>query len=416
MEHLKFCFKSGIVLISLLLIYTTSMVLVQLIPKNYIKGNVIKSCELIEKEGFRKEILPSFLSLYTTLDTYSDLLFIDMAISSNSENPAESAMLNRFYSPENSDAPSAALAIEGANDRIELNEYGWYGRCWNGHQIFVRPLLVLLDYYHMRFLNGLIFIFVTLSLIYLLYSKVDKIFACFTAFFLLYFNYYLVPLCLQFSIVFYIVAFATILLLVKPLLFDKQQIVYLYFLALGSIVCFFDVFTTAYLTLGFPLLILCVKKQQYIRWDKIIFICAIWLIGYSITWGGKFLIGYELTGINILSSAIKAAKIRTSASINGSSISIYGMAYALRILVVPFLMLIVCLPKYLKLMDKNKIKKYSPLFMIFAITPVWFLAMRQHSFLHIFFTYRGWILPVLTVTIFILLTKKGTNIYKLNEQ
>ena len=149
----------------------------------------------------------------------------------------------------------------------------------------------------------------------------------------------------------------------------------------------------------------------------VVIICICWLIGYSLTWGSKFLIGSVLTGTNLLTDALHAAQMRTSSSIGSEKISLLRVGSSLRILIPIAVLFIGFIPYYIKNRQSNiDFRRLSPIFLIAMIVPMWFVVLSNHSIVHILFTYRAWILPVFSVIVLLYYTIDQEKIFSIKKR
>ena len=150
----KNIFKIAFYFFIILLTLLTSLIIVNLIPKEYIENNVKKSVQVFVNEGYYPKVK---LAHNYLLDNYTDALMINTAYSVDSEKPLESAILmRRSYRPKENlkleevgtnDKPIQCL-IENVNETNET--YLEYSRYWHGYMIYLRPLLVFFNYLQIR--------------------------------------------------------------------------------------------------------------------------------------------------------------------------------------------------------------------------------------------------------------------------
>ena len=127
------------------------------------------------------------------------------------------------------------------------------------------------------------------------------------------------------------------------------------------------------------------------------------------------MMGYILTGNNILADAMQSAELRTSNSYKGMEMTIpniikfiwdtinaMGLTYLLYLCLAIIIAFIVLYCKVLK--SKTVFKEYSWLLLVAMIVPVWFLVLRNHSIQHGWFTWRAGLLSIISVILFIVYT------------
>ena len=160
---------------------------------------------------------------------------------------------------------------------------------------------------------------------------------------------------------------------------------------------YFDLLTYPLLTLGAPLVLWTVLKSSHRFIENlrnIVRISVFWGIGYGGMWSLKWLIGGFVTGENVLSDAVEQVVYRTSSVVSDTVVTISKLAHELQyssrqytwilsmlILAVYFVYQVVKIKKINWKMIIN--------YMVISMFPmVWYLAMRNHSFGHHWFTYR----------------------------
>lgn len=406
----------------LISIYVGLMVLVYSIPNGAVNENINKSAIIMMDEGPSEVILPGFLDRYRHIDGFSDNLMVDMSLKPANIGVLESSMLNDFYCrlqptgfPDGlSFAKSMKEASEGNTDKLELYRYG---RCWNGYLIAIKPLLLIMDYSGMRYLNFVLFSFLVMFCLYLIWIKISPIASLTFCGSLLYFNFWMAPFCLQYMITSSFMLLCSIIVLSQNVLLKNTFNCSLLFFVIGSLIAFVDVFTMPYLTLGIPLIFYILQNKEVITSFNIILICVCWFLGYSFTWCSKFVLGSVLSGVDILGDAVQAAKMRTSTFIGDSEINMVGVLSDLIILVPVIIVVLFILPFYFKnRKTRVSVAKYRVLLLLIAIVPLWFILLSNHSFGHIFFTYRGWLLPVYGLIMYMYYTSSlSDNRFELGE-
>lgn len=406
----------------LLGLYVGLMIAIQYIPNESIMANITKSAETLQKEGPRRIVFPGFFERYRTLDGHTDCLMIDMAVKPHHAGAVNSAMLNECYCHLESDGQPNGY--EFANDLFNVSkgkteglELYRYGRCWNGYLVVLKPLLVLMDFNQIRILNIIILYLLMVICVVLIYRKLSPFLGISFAFLLVYFNFYLSPMSLQYMQGAFIVLLCSVLVLVSKRLTQTISNLCLFFFIIGSVMAFVDVLTLPQLTLGLPLLFVFLVKKMKMSMMDVVIICICWLIGYSLTWGSKFLIGSVLTGTNLLTDALHAAQMRTSSSIGSEKISLLRVGSSLRILIPIAVLFIGFIPYYIKNRQSNiDFRRLSPIFLIAMIVPMWFVVLSNHSIVHILFTYRAWILPVFSVIVLLYYTIDQEKIFSIKKR
>ncbi len=224
----------------------------------------------------------------------------------------------------------------------------------------------------------------------------------------------------QNSDIFYIMLLSTIFILCKNefLLRDKN---YLYFfLIIGIVTAYFDFLTYPITALGIPLCVCVLMNKNFFFTStlKKVFIklssyLIAWGFGYAGMWAGKWFLATLFTSQNVIKNALLNAMYRTSttlvASEGGHSFTMLdvfkrnidalfsgSLPIILGVLAI-FLMylLIVNIQKF------HVTKSMALTFLFVAVLPfVWYLAVKNHSYVHNFFTYRNLAITLFSLTCF----------------
>lgn len=405
--------KIIILYIFLASIFTLLLISVFAIPTSTIKNNIVESVKQIQKEGLWFQPLSFYLF---QIDNMTDCLMMNINSSANSDNPIRSSMIVNYSQPYKygdtgtylkMDKTTLDIAENGANESTIFSDYARY---WHGYQVVLRPLLYIFNYNQIRILNYITF-FILLSItILLLYKRLNIIFALTFAATLVLSNIMIVPLAIQFSTCFYIAFIGMIFILYRKKTIDSKQSAVLFF-TIGALTSYMDFLTTPILTLGFPLIVLIAKSERNKRINTMFRQTILWFIGYASIWSSKWLIGWILTGDNIINTAIGCAQQRIGNTIIYGGIempmsdffeimintvsSIINPIWVIIIL----LSLIIIFTLYLYKV-KTKVKANNWLLTIALMPIIWFIIMKNHSLQHIFFTWRDFMLTLWCMLIF----------------
>ena len=174
MKNIKIILKYILIFIVLICLYVAMMVLSSIIPSSAIKENVTRSSEYLKQYG-EKEIV-DLKYKKEEIFLFTDALMLNTAYSIDSENPIESALLARKnYIPGQTQTISkdkeknlgASKAHTDKNGNIfqvdelyglmhgeSITESFEYARYWHGYLIFLRPLLLVLNYERNKNINA----------------------------------------------------------------------------------------------------------------------------------------------------------------------------------------------------------------------------------------------------------------------
>lgn len=389
----------------LIILFTSCICLVYLIPTKAINTNVSKSAEVIIKEGLYKEILNFKLF---KLDNYTDALMLNIAVSADNERPITSAMLNNYYN--SSDGLGIAKdtkALANGNKTGLLSDS--YGRYWHGYLCTLKPILCIFNYNQIRIINYICLFSLIILISILINKKIGRREMFFFLLSLILINFPIVPLSLQFSTMFYIAFVASLILLLNNDSIKKRGLFLCYFFTIGGFTSFMDFLTTPLISLGIPLTIFLLLNIERTNTLTVIKSSISWFMGYSSIWVSKWAIGWLLTGTNIYTSASEAATLRTSNLYNGMEMTIPNIITFIfeglqsRGLLWPLVIVgLFSIGLYLFMIKDNFVfVKYFPFLLVTLMFPFWFLILRNHTITHARFTWRTIVIMIFSLLIFI---------------
>lgn len=400
--------------------------LVYLIPTSLMMDNIISSNTIFQNEGLYPNIAVNIYGKTGILDNFTDSLMIGTAgFDSGASSVLEKALLNQ----------RCGFSIESITNLIlgDSSNIIEYSRYWHGYLIFLKPLLLVMDYNGIRILNFVLQLILIISIVVVMFRNCKKLLIPYLiSLFVL--NPYLVSLSMQFSAIYYISNLSVlILLLFYQKLKEKNNFIYL-FLITGILTSFFDLLTYPLTTLLMPLVtVLYLKKNDNENLkDKIKFIikmCIYWAIGYFVFWILKWMVVAIFVDNTILENVISNFKFRTFGdAVEGinkyeqltcfkglAEYLIFNVKNLSIILVLAIALIFTILIKKLKYNNKLNFTKNNivPYLLISLIPICWFIVFSNHSFIHSFFTYRTYVGLVYSLSVMLLLffeQKENVNI------
>lgn len=408
---IKTILKLLVTYFSLIALLSILLIGAYMIPNRWVANNVIESTKTLENEGIYPTVIRN---LYLTrLDNYSDFRMIDIAISGDEKHPVESAFFNY---EDYIDGGNMAYGIAELAKGESVEKHVMYSRYWHSYLVYLKPLLIFLDYKEIRFLN-VFFLFSSITfLFYSIYKRLNGAIALSLAISMVIFDIFIVPLSMFFMICFMIMIISTLLIIYCPRLIRGSN-VYIFFFTIGGVVASMDLLSTPQITFGIPFIIYVITYNPKMPFLKTIGVGLSWLLGYAGIWASKFLVAYLITGRNILYDAIDAVKLRASSTAVGYDFSfgrIFGLVwsfveenvfltlFAVIVLVGLFSMAIKYYFSHRKSADVANY--YNFLLLVAIIVPVWFILIRNHSFTHLFFTHRAWIVTLFSLLAYLIYT------------
>ena len=124
----------------LLALFTVLVIAVHLIPREAIEPQFKTSVKIFTAEG----VYPDKMSLdgSVLVDNFTDCYMLNVAYCADASHPVDAAMRNYRYRDDANMVVTMNHLADG-NMTLEPTEYGKY---WHGYQVFLRPLLALMDY------------------------------------------------------------------------------------------------------------------------------------------------------------------------------------------------------------------------------------------------------------------------------
>ena len=415
-------FKYGLKIFLLIIVLIFSFLLLlslsALIPSNLIESNTVRSLNILKKEGYFPEIKKDFL-----LDNYTDAIMLNTAISVDNTEPFKSIILDRRnysadrineinfkkYGNEN-ESPIQDLE-DTLND--ENKEYFEYSRYWHGYLIYLRPLLLIGDYSIVRLILLIIINLLSIYTFYLIYKNINIKSAIIFMVALLSVSIYIIGLSMQYSSIFIITLLSCIYLLKRK---EKIKDINIIFCVIGATTCFMDLLTSPMITFCIPLviyLLLNLQKDKYKIKDiikKIIKLSTFWIIGYSGIWASKWIISdifYDTGTIEYaVTKMLSHSRVNSYTNATAFDTIIKNIYY-----IQPYLYIVSIITwiSFIPLITPNKninkdIKKQIlrmniPYILISIMPFIWYIIVKNHSFLHARFTYKNLCITILGLLI-----------------
>lgn len=391
--HLLHLLKGLAILLASILMGTLMMIAVYALPAGRIQHHLYASLPVLESEETYEYLAKD--RFYTRLDNFTDAIMLGGSVVSGQRGVVDDAM-NVYRVSYTDMSPLESLTAYLKNVEGTRSIYG-YSRYWHGYQVLLRPLMLFTDYQGVRTLN------VTLQAALLIMIAVLMTRRGLTRFVSIPLAGYAalfpaaVGLSIQFSTVFY-VAFGGMALL---LAFQHQldQRMGCFFLMLGILTGFLDLLTYPLAAFALPLIMyLILHRRDQGGWiAACLKLGCSWGAGYVGMWAGKWAVGSILTGENVIANAMSQAEIRTSAEVNGNTISFLdtlrrNLDQITRNEGVMLLMAI-CVIFCLIMLFRHR-GTSLPLQLAMALAAIilapaaWYFVMMNHSNVHFWFTFR----------------------------
>ena len=365
---------------------------VYLLPTDRMEKNMRESVDIF----YAEDNYPQFMEYKNSqLDNYTDGIMLLTASNPNHDNIWKAAINAERY--RTSDTPVETI-LDVYGEGMENPDSTYYARYWHGYLIFLKPLLMLFGYGQIREIMMFAQLGLFAVLLVLLAKKDIKLTI---PLFLMWI--FLNPVATMMSLQFNTVLLITLLSMIAIIFIDdKYEIKNLYtwmifFMAIGVLTSYFDLLTYPLLTLGAPLalwLVLNLSNRFLENIKNMAHISIFWGIGYGVMWALKWVIGSIITGENVIGDAVEQVAYRTSSVVEDSVVTISKLAHELQYSARQYtwMLALMLLGVYFvyRLIRTRKIDVNMLIsFCVIAVFPIaWYLAMRNHSYGHHWFTYR----------------------------
>lgn len=370
-----------------------ALVCVYALPIEPIQENVLEAANIIETEESHPELIYGHQD--TMLDNLTDSIMMGTARYEGTESIFQKALLANRKTV-NGMMDSEILAAEVSGEALE-GSVSSYGRYWHGYLLYLKPLLLVLNYGQIRYLIGFIQFALFVAVLYLFIKKnKEKHIIPFAAAYL-----FLNPATLSLSLQYLPASVITILQFVIMLRQeDKYRENYTrwiyHFFIVGCLIAYFDFLTYPLLTLGMPLVFLLAENRQSIKESVKRFLgsCIAWGAGYVMMWGSKWILGTLLTKENMLLDALGNVLLRVGATetdAKNSAVQVVAKnigANKLCLLAVILIFVIFIGKGILKKQSMNLRNINVGVLLCAALPIMWYTVVSNHSYIHYWFTYR----------------------------
>ena len=412
----------AIIFITTLLILFSALAVSSKIPKAAIEENIKESVEFYRKRAGIYRIKNKHI--YSYIHYYADTRKLNIIYCLDSNKPIESMLWSNYYQVTKKDVNKDFIDL--VKESKEPNTQ--YLRYWNGCMLFLRPLLVIFNMEQIYLLNIALMSILAIILIIQLFKKSKKI-AFIFIFSILLVSIWYVPLCIEYSVTFYIMIITLMIAIKiddlnndKPEKEREDKLLKL-FLITGIVTTFFDFLTTEILTILVPLMFILMIRKEEKRSKSIketgIFLlkaCFLWLVGYCGMWLAKWILASIILNIN----AFEYVKDNFFLRINGlqglnSHEELYGNVLKRNIFTIPLMEIIsiyffkvetkislfLIILWILTFINWKELKNKKYLLYIIAIgfmPYVRYLILANHSYRHVMFTFRDQIITIMCLS------------------
>lgn len=274
-------------------------------------------------------------------------------------------------------------------------EYSYY---WHGYVSVLRPILCVISYHDLRFLNGLLQMALIFVLVKTVWKRKGRIYGLilFTSYILL------MPVALLFSLqytwIFYIAMLSALFLVNKGGWAAENGRYIVIFCGIGMLTSYFDLLTYPLFTWGIPVLWWLMMREPEGKGARplmeVIASGISWIFGYGVFWGMKWCLGSMILRRDVIQAALDEILLRSGVEeeltladrFSAAYINWKHYGYCIYALIL-LLWLIWGLVKGLR----RGWRVHSNIFaycLVGVSSVVWYFTLANHTSAHHFFTYR----------------------------
>lgn len=385
--------KVILILILGILIGFAALCAVHLLPVERMYQNVAASRDVINSHA---QLVPGYES--TSVDNYTDSIMLNEAIC-----PVEAPLIEKViynyqvnYYRQYEQQENLLRYLEGE----EGYDYQGYTHYWGGHQIILKPLLLVFDHGDILIINMLLQTLLAVLVAVGLYKtgKQYVILPFMTA--VLSIMPMTIAVCLQFCDVYYIALAGAALIVWKHEKIRKERM-YLLFLLLGMATSYFDFLTYPFVSLGIPVVLLLVYLNDESLPKRLFYQvqCSIvWCVGYIGMWSGKWILGSILMPeAGSLSEALNSIAYRGSDKAEGMTLTVFDVLLKNMYVYLkwPVILLIATVAVYFiwqsishRCLNKAGAMNCIPYILVCIYPIAWYMISKNHSYEHAFMAYR----------------------------
>lgn len=372
-----------------------------LIPRKMLQSNLLSSARFLCQGELFDEVWDGVPA--SEYDRYADSILLNIAWNYDSEHPVRSVMESSYY---HSDTQNENLNLYDAVTK-ELGDNYEYLRYWHGSIVLVRPLLMIMPIQGMYIFLGAVLLILSLTLIWRLIRKKEAALATGLSLGLILTYSWFVPFCLEYIWTFLIMLTVSHLILHKDM--DDRKFITILMIS-GIVTAYMDFLTTETLTLTVPLII--AVKIRAREDDRLFALKSVigWGVGYVGMFVLKWILAAVFLGPDAVTSVLTHAEERTGGLVlDEAYFRFLGPIGKNLLTMMPFslgsigvitgcILLFACIYTGYVYHGKNIRSKTILIYTLTAFVPIIrYLAIRNHSVLHFFFTFRALMAVILAL-------------------
>lgn len=376
------------------------LLFVYLLPTEPMRAHLAEAAVVLSGEREYHRVIPGVVS--TQLDNYTDSWMMGNAVY-DSPRPVYERALTCTSADFGGGPLDGLVRYLGAEKGYREVDYTRY---WHGYLVLLKPFFLLFDYADLRVFN----VIVQLLLVFLIFRAFSKVGYELEAWgyvlSVLFMMPVVIPLSIQFSVIFYLTNFSVLVLLKAYDWIVEQNSLLLYFQLIGMCASYFDLLTYPTASLGVPLvciLLLGADRDSWTKVKNVVSLSVSWGFGYGAMWAGKWILSTLVLRDNVMANALSQILLRASHTQNGERLTVLDtwLRNVEFYFEKPYLILIaLCLAAVFAGIFRSRgqladVCIDSIPFLLVAVMPfMWYALAGQHSYEHHWFTFRGLVTTV----------------------
>lgn len=372
------------------------------LPQYLIQQHVADSVDLVMSDMENDYLFDK--SQGSKLDVFTDIMMLRTSLTTN-DRYLGSVLTNPVYTYrglaewEGSAQTLANLAYDKPADGV-----WFYTRYWMGFRVVLRLALLFFNYAQIKRYLSFLFLSLFTATVCSVSKHTNSRIAFLFSLSIVLIRPHVMATSMQLTCCFFI-AFLAMLLI--PWLRRNPKWEGLFFMEIGMLTMYFDFYTVPLVTVGFPLMYLCLMKQEEsetVSFGNLLRNLGVWFAGYGLMWIAKLSLTTLLTEENALEFGLTSLFTRVGIAKDAELSQYYSLQPAFEgirktvfsdelgaevYLLCAGVVLALVLWKVLRGCASLKTLQKAVPYLFFAAIPlVWFVITRQPVAIHYFFQYR----------------------------
>ena len=372
------------------------------LPQETIQNHIIDSIPMISWDLKNPSLFDG--SAASKQDVGTDIMMLRTSLVTN-RRYLGSILTNPVYYYDNLsewddvDQTLANLAYEIPSDNV-----WFYARYWMGFRAVLRLALTFFTWAQFKRYLSFLFLSLFAAVICSLAKHGDSRIAGLFALSIILVRPHVMATSMQLTCCFFI-AFGAMLLI--PWLCRHEKWEGLFFMEVGMITMYFDFYTVPLVTMGFPLLYLCILRQKNaapVSFKKLLRNMAAWFLGYGFMWIAKLSLTSLLTSVDALWQGLESFSSRVGITKDAELTQYYsvkaafeGVREAVFSDELGMVLYLLCAGAVLAVLLYRVLRKPVSLesfrgslsYLLLAMLPLaWFVITKQPVAIHYYFQYR----------------------------